>query len=219
MTIFDPLHVIFYVFAAIAIGSALYVITAKNPVRSVLALVITFFAMAGIWMLLRAEFLSLILILVYVGAVMTLFLFVVMMLDVDHEYQQSGYARYLPFAVLLIVLITGLIVVSLGPNVFGLTQMPLPIPEPANYSNTAALGRLLFTEYSYPFEIAGVMLLTAIIAAITLTNRGPIKRKVQNISDQINIDPKARVRLVKMKAEPKQKSSCHTACTTDGGQA
>lgn len=203
LTMLSPLQIIFYVFALIAVISAAYVISARNPVRSVLALVVTFFAMAGCWMLLRAEFLSLILILVYVGAVMTLFLFVVMMLHVDTEYKHSGFVRYLPLGILLIGIITGLMLIALGPAYFGIRVMPAPLPEPADYNNIRGLGTLLFTDFAYPFEVAGVILLAAIIAAITLTHRGPIRRKVQDIGEQIAADPKQRVRLVRMPAESK----------------
>lgn len=192
-----PLHLIFYLFAFIAVCSGLAVITVRNPVHSVLSLVITFFAMSGIWMLLRAEFLSLILLLVYVGAVMTLFLFVVMMLNIDKEGNKTGFVNYVFAGTIIILLLTGLIIVSVGPEYFGITQMPAPPAEPANYSNITHLGSVLYTEYAYPFEIAGVLLLAAIIAAITLAHRGPVRRKVQDVSKQVNVNPKDRVRLVK----------------------
>jgi NADH-quinone oxidoreductase subunit J len=193
-----PLHIIFYVFATIAVCSGVAVITARNPVRSVLSLVVTFFAMSGIWMILRAEFLSLILLLVYVGAVMTLFLFVVMMLSIDKETKHSGFVRYFPFGLIVILLVTGLTIAAVGPKSFGITQMPVPTTEAANYSNIQHLGTLLFTNYAYPFEIAGVLLLAAI------TNRGPLRRKVQNVAQQVAVRPQDRVRLVKMPSEPRQ---------------
>lgn len=199
MTDLSPLHIIFYIFAVGAVCSALAVITMRNPVRSVLFLVLTFFCMAPVWMILSAEFLSLILILVYVGAVMTLFLFVVMMLNIDKEYKTSGFVRYLPFMLLTIAVILGLIFVAEGPRYFGANVVPIPQTEPQQYNNLQQLGAVLYTEFAYPFEIAGVILLGAIIAAITLTHRGPIRRRVQNVSKQINIDPKERVRLLKLK--------------------
>lgn len=199
-----PLHLIFYVFAAVAVCSGVGVITARNPVQSVLSLVVTFFAMAGIWMILRAEFLSLILLLVYVGAVMTLFLFVVMMLNIDVEKKRGGFVRYLPFGIAIVLLLTGMTIVAVGPQYFGLTQMPAPAAEPADFSNIAKLGALLYTEYAYPFEIAGVILLAAIIAAITLAHRGPRKRRVQNPSAQVAVRPEDSVRIIKMPPEPKQ---------------
>jgi len=198
-------HMIFYIFATIAICSALAVITLRNPVHNVLSLVLTFFSMAVIWMLLRAEFLSLILLLVYVGAVMTLFLFVVMMLNITKESQSSGFVRYFPVSIIIVLLLIGLTIAALGPDYFGLKTMPAPLPEPADYSNTRHLGELLYTNYAYPFEIAGVLLLAAIVAAITLTHRAPKRRKVQNPSEQIAVRPSDRVRLIKMSPEPKQK--------------
>jgi NADH-quinone oxidoreductase subunit J len=200
-----PLHIIFYIFAAIAVISATSVITVKNPVRSVLSLVVTFFAMSGIWMLLRAEFLSLILLLVYVGAVMTLFLFVVMMLNIDVEGRKSGFVRYLPFGVVVVLLMVGLLIAAVGPQYFGLTQMPAPLPEPANFSNTQQVGAMLYTDYVYPFEVAGVLLLAAIIAAITLTHRKPkLPYKSQRIDSQLAANPKSRLHLIKMPPTPKQ---------------
>jgi len=191
------IQLIFYGFAFVAIASAISVITVRNPVRSVLSLVVTFFAMAGIWMLLRAEFLSLILLLVYVGAVMTLFLFVVMMLNIDREDKRSGFVRYMPVGLLIVVLIVGIIIAAVGPTHFGIAQVPAPAPEPADYSNITQLGNILYTDYAYPFEIAGVILLAAIIAAITLTYR-VTKRKTQNIQEQIAVRPEDRLRLINL---------------------
>jgi len=202
-----PLHIIFYIFATVAVCSAIVVVTVRNPVKSVLSLVLTFFSMAGIWMILRAEFLSLILILVYVGAVMTLFLFVVMMLNIDIEDKRPGFVRYLPFGVIVVLLLIGLMVIAVGPQYFGLNQMPVPQAEPANYSNIRHLGETLYTDYAYPFEIAGVLLLAAIVAAIALTHRPPTRRKVQNPAAQIAVRPEDRVRLINMPPEPKQKGT------------
>ncbi len=200
----SPLQIIFYLFAFVAIASAVSTITVRNPVRSVLSLVVTFFAMSGIWMTLRAEFLSLILLLVYVGAVMTLFLFVVMMLNIDQSSKQKSFVQYLPLGIVLIILMTFLIITALGPQTFGLTQMPAPPSEAINTSNIRELGVPLYTKYAYPFEIAGVILLAAMIAAITLAYRGPKQRKVQDPAQQINVRPEDRVRLINMKAEPKK---------------
>jgi NADH-quinone oxidoreductase subunit J len=202
---FDPVHMIFYLFTAVAVGSAVSVITARNPVRSVLSLVVTFFAMAGVWMILEAEFLSLVLLLVYVGAVMTLFLFVVMMLNIDREQKQGGFVKYLPFCLLLIVLLTGMVLTAIGPRYFGAIEMP-PAAA-ADYSNLTTLGNVLYTDYVYPFEIAGVVLLAAMIAAISLTYRGPVRRKVQNPAKQIATRREDSVRLVKMPSEPKPSQS------------
>ncbi|MFZ2315344.1 MAG: NADH-quinone oxidoreductase subunit J [Gammaproteobacteria bacterium] len=199
-----PLHVIFYLFATVAVCSALAVISVRNPVHSVLSLVITFFAMAGVWMLLRAEFLSLILLLVYVGAVMTLFLFVVMMLNINREAKLGGFVRYLPVGIVIILLVTGLTIAALMPQYFGITQMPAPVAEPANYSNIVQVGTLLYTDYVYPVEIGGVVLLAAIVAAIALTHRGPVRRKSQQPNKQVAVRPEDRVRLIKMASEPRQ---------------
>ena len=204
---FTPLHIIFYIFAAIAIGSAVNVIIATNPVRSVLSLVVTFFAMAGIWMILHAEFLSIILVLVYVGAVMTLFLFVVMMLNIDTESTRSGFVRYWPFGVAVAFVITVMLFMIVGSSSFGVEKMPIPVAPAADYSNLKQLGDVLYTEYAYPFEIAGVLLLAAIIAAITLTHRGPLKRKVQNPARQIDIDPATRVRLVNLASDSRHEGN------------
>lgn len=198
-----PLQVIFYVFATLAVGSAISVVTMRNPVFSVLSLVVTFFSMAAIWMLLRAEFLSLILLLVYVGAVMTLFLFVVMMLNIDVAKKRGSFVRYLPLGILLLLLFTGLLVIAEGPQHFGLSQMPLPAAEPADFSNIQHLGALLYTDYIYPFEIAGVLLLAAIIAAIVLAYHGPKHRRVEKPSKQISVNPRERLKLIKMPATKK----------------
>ena len=198
-----PVHIIFYIFAAIAVCSAIAVISTRNPVRSVLSLVVTFFSMSVIWMLLRAEFLALTLLLVYVGAVMTLFLFVVMMINIDQESKKKGLVRYWPIGAALVLLVTGVLVVNSGPYNFGLMQLPAPAPEPANYSNTHAVGALLFTQYIYAFEIAGALLLAAMVAAITLAHRPPRRRKVQIPAEQIAVRPEDRLRIIKMPSEPK----------------
>lgn len=194
---------IFYVFAGLAIGSAISVIAVQNPVRSVLSLVVTFFAMAGIWMLLHAEFLSLVLLLVYVGAVMTLFLFVVMMLNINREQARAGMVRYWPFGVLLLVVMMGVILASVGSSTFNAINLPAPQDVPANYSNIQVLGTTLFTQFTYPFEIAGVLLLAAIVAAISLTHRAPQKGRRQDISQQIAANPGNRLRLIKMAPTPR----------------
>jgi len=198
-----PIHMIFYLFAFIAAASAVFVITARNPVRSVLSLVVTFFSMAGVWMILHAEFLSLILILVYVGAVMTLFLFVVMMLNIDREQKRSGYVRYLPFGLLIVALLIALMLTTVGSRYFGIERMPAPAPAPVDYSNISQLGALLYTQYVFPFEVAGVILLAAIIASISLTYRGPLRRKVQNPSMQVKANAKQRLRLIDIPSAPK----------------
>lgn len=203
----STLHLIFYAFAAMAIFSALMVVLSSNPVRSVLFLVLTFFATAGIWMILHAEFLALILVLVYVGAVMTLFLFVVMMLSVHLEKMREGFVRYFPVGILMVTLILALTIMVIGPQHFGLAQMPAPGLKAEDYSNLSELGMSLYTDYIYPFEIAAVLLLTAIIAAISLAHRKPERRKSQKVSAQIAVQRNDRVRLLKIPSEKKRGES------------
>lgn len=195
------IQVLFYLFSGIAVFSALMVVASSNPVRSVLFLVLTFVAMSSLWMMLHAEFLALILVLVYVGAVMTLFLFVVMMLQIKLEDIRKHFVRYLPLGALLVLCILGMTVMVIGPSNLGLAVMPIPAEKAADYSNTADLGSVLYTDYAYPFEIAAVLLLTAIVAAISLTHRKSEGRKSQNIERQVAVRREDRVRLIKMKSE------------------
>ena len=194
-------EILFYAFAAVLVGAGLGVITARNPVHSALWLVLAFFTSAAIWLLLEAEFLAIVLVLVYVGAVMVLFLFVVMMLDINIEELRKGFTRYLPLGLFVgLVMIAEIInvvwVKRLGQSV--LTASP---PLPADYSNTKELGAVLYTEYVYPFEIAAVILLVAIVAAIVLTMRRRAGLKLQNISRQVAVRREDRVRLVKVESE------------------
>lgn len=213
----DTVHIIFYLFSTVAVLSGIMVVSAKNSVHSVLFLVLAFFAMAGVWVLLNAEFLALILVLVYVGAVMTLFLFVVMMLNLDMEASREGFVRYLPLAALIVLVVVGLMVMVIGPERFGLTHVPAPAAAPADYSNTADLGSVLYTNFAYPFEVAGVLLLAAIVAAITLTHRPPKQRQVQNVASQIAVRREDRVRLVNMPSEKKKSGSSTDEDNTLGG--
>jgi NADH-quinone oxidoreductase subunit J len=184
------------VFAAVA------VVTARNPIYSVLFLVLAFFSAAGIWMLLEAEFLAIILVVVYVGAVMVLFLFVVMMLDIDLVPFKEGFVRYLPVAVLVaFVMAVELLMVMWSRGRFGADMFPVPAPNPADYSNTRALGELLYTNYLLPFEVAGVILLVAILAAVALTLRTRSGIKTQDVGAQVRTRRDQSVRLVKMKSE------------------
>ena len=193
--------VVFYFFAAILVFAALRVITARNPVHSALFLVLAFFTAAGIWMLLRAEFLAIALVLVYVGAVMVLFLFVVMMLDINLDRLKEGFWSYLPLGATIAFLVVVEMVLVLGGRYFGLQALPAPADPGANYSNTRELGRLLYTDYVYPFELAAVILLVAIIAAIVLTMRKRKDTKYQNPSQQIAVRRSDRVRMVSMPSE------------------
>jgi NADH-quinone oxidoreductase subunit J len=192
---------IFYVFAFVLVFAGLMVITARNPVHAALFLVLAFFSCSGLWLLLEAEFLAIALVLVYVGAVMVLFLFVVMMLDINLAPLREGFARYLPIGILVALLIAAQIAVVVGPEHMGLDKMPAPERVAADYSNTEALGRVLYTEYVYAFEIAAVILLVAIVAAIALTMRRRPGSRTQIPSEQVAVRRADRVRLVKMPAE------------------
>lgn len=195
---------IFYVFAGLTLASSLMVITAKNPIQAALSLVLTFFLAAGIWLLLEAEFLAITLILVYVGAVMVLFLFVVMMLDINMAQLRAGFIRYLPIGLVVAVLLAVLLVMAVGPTHFGLELFAEPARHAADYSNVRELGRVMYTVYVYPFEIASVILLVAIIAAITLTHRRRENTKRQDPVEQIKVKRDDRLRIVEMKSEPKK---------------
>lgn len=193
---------IFYIFAGLAILSALLVITQNNPVRCVLFLVLTFFASSILWMLLQAEFLALILILVYVGAVMTLFLFVVMMLDIDLAAMKPHLIKFLPLTLVVLSGFVALTLYALKP-----TQALMQILsdnfvlQSADYSNTEQLGLVLYTDYAYALEIAAVLLVVAIISAISLAHRSPRNCKTQDVVKQISVDANDRIVLVKMQAE------------------
>jgi NADH-quinone oxidoreductase subunit J len=189
---------VFLFLGAILLVSGVLVITARNPVHGVLFLVLAFFTAAGIWLLLRAEFLAITLVIVYVGAVMVLFLFVVMMLDINLERVREGFWRNLPLA----LVVGGILVLEMGfilaERVWG---VGVPKPVPAGYSNTKELGRVLYTQYAYAFEIAAVVLLVAIIAAIALTLRRRKDSRTQDPSRQVRVRREERVELVSMKPE------------------
>jgi NADH-quinone oxidoreductase subunit J len=193
--------ILFYIFSGILLFAALMVILVRNTVHAALFLVLAFFSSAAVWLLLEAEFLALVLVLVYVGAVMVLFLFVVMMLDVNVAPLREGFIRYLPVGVLVGVLILVEMALVVGPRHFGLQQFGSPPRSPADYSNTKELGSVLYTGYLYPFEIAGAILLVAIVAAIALTMRRRAQTKYLNPSDQTSVRRDDRIRLVQMKAE------------------
>lgn len=199
------IQILFYLFGGTAIFSGMMVVASANAVRGALFLVLAFFATAGIWMLLHAEFLSLILVLVYVGAVMTLFLFVVMMLSVTRVSAQEGFVRYLPLVLMIVVLTVALMVRVVGPERFGLASMPAPALAGADYNNIENIGMVLYTTYVYPFEISAVLLLTGIIAAISLTHRKATKRRNQVASEQIAVRSQDRIRLVHIPPESKNK--------------
>jgi len=190
---------IFYVFSAITLVAALRVITARNPVHAALFLVLAFFSSAAIWMLLRAEFLAITLVLVYVGAVMVLFLFVVMMLDINIEKVRAGFWANLPLA----LVVGGFIAVEMILVVSHAWRRSTGLVDPGQgYSNTRELGRVLYTDYVYPFELAAVVLLVAIVAAIALTMRSRRKdSKFQDPSQQVRVKRADRVRLISMPSE------------------
>src|SRR3954464_4147548 len=188
---------IFYAFGAVLLLSGIRVVTARNPVHGALFLVLAFFTAAGLWLLPRAEVLAIALVVVYVGAVMVLFLFVVMMLDINLERVREGFWRNLPLALIVAVIMLFEMVGVLANRIYG----PSPPPLPANYSNTRALGRVLYTDYAFAFETAAVILLVAIIAAISLTLRRRKDSRAQDPSLQVKANPRERVRLVSMPSE------------------
>ncbi len=194
---------IFFVFAAITLASATAVITVRNPVYAALFLVLTFFTCAGIWILLEAEFLAITLVLVYVGAVMVLFLFVVMMLDINLTPLNEGFASYLPVAIGVGLIMAVELIMILSRDFFSAENFPKPPGRGAQYSNTEQLGELLYTQYLFQFEIAAVILLVAIVAAIGLTMRKRPKTKYQNPSKQVRVKKSDRLRIIKMDAEKK----------------
>jgi len=189
---------IFYVFAAVLLLAGLRVITARNPVHAALWLVLAFFTAAALWLLLRAEFLAIALVVVYVGAVMVLFLFVVMMLDINIERVREGFWRNLPLALLVGVILVWEMITVVAYRYWGTGT---PAEPAAGYSNTKALGRVLYTDYGYAFEIAAVVLLVAIIAAIALTLRRRKDSRAQDPAAQVRASRADRVRLVSMPAE------------------
>ena len=194
---------IFYVFAAILIFAAARVITIRNPVYAALHLVLAFFTSAGLWMLLEAEFLAITLVLVYVGAVMVLFLFVVMMLDINVSPLSEGFIKYLPVGLGVAALIVLEMYLVVRAKSFGVDTLASELRHPEGYSNVKELGGVLYTDYVYPFEIAAVILLVAIIAAIALTMRKRPETKSQDPAAQVAVKASERVRVVNMKSEGK----------------
>ena len=191
----------FYLFSVILIVAASLVVTVRNPVKAALYLVLVFFSAACIWLTLEAEFLAIVLVLVYVGAVMVLFLFVVMMLDIDVARLREGFTQYLPAGLVIAgVMVAELSVVMLSRR-FGLDAIPRPVARGVDYSNTREMGLVLYTDYVYAFEIAGLILLVAIIAAISLTFRRRGGTKVQVIAEQLRVTKADRLRIVKMSSE------------------
>jgi NADH-quinone oxidoreductase subunit J len=187
----------FYLFALLLISAAFMTVIARNPIRSALFLVLAFFSASALWILLEAEFLGLILILVYVGAVMTLFLFVIMTLNIHVAEKQYGFVSYLPYAVVSIAVLLGILIYVLSS-----TSAPLNSPA-ADYSNTQALGDILYTQYAYPFEIVGILLLVAIIATIALSTKEKRLNKAIPPSKQLSVKKEDRLRIIKMQSNKK----------------
>ena len=205
---------VFYIFSALLLMSAGLMITVRNPVFAALCLILAFFSSSAIWLLLEAEFLAIVLVLVYVGAVMVLFMFVVMMLDINLSAMREGFAKYLPIGVLVAVLMALSMGLVINAGEFGLVSDSIQ-RHSADYSNTSELGLALYTNYLYPFEIAGAILLVAIVAAIALTMRSPRSRKAQKPGNQVVVKSTDRLRIVKMKVEkagedPKEESETTT---------
>ena len=192
---------VFYFLAVIMVVAALRVITVRNPVHAALFLVLTFFNAGGLWLLLQAEFLAITLVMVYVGAVMVLFLFVVMMLDINIDRLREGFWSYLPVGALVGILMLVEMAMVLGGSYFGLEAMPAPPAAAETYSNTREIGRVLYTDYVYPFELASLVLLVAMVAAVALTLRKRKGLKYMQPSEQVAVKREGRVELVKMKAE------------------
>ena len=195
-------QLVFYFFSTIALLSATMVIVSKNPVRAVLSLIVSFISMAALWLLLEAEFLAITLVLVYVGAVMVLFLFVIMMLDIELASIREGFSKFLPLGICVSVLVVLGLVAAVGPESFGLQKYSAPVSHAANFSNIEVLGELLYTQYLYPFEIAGVLLLVAIVAAIRLTFREKQKKPEQ----RLQATKENRLRVLNIKSE--RNASC-----------
>ncbi len=198
-------HIVFFVFAITLVLASLMVVLSRNPVRGVLFLVLCFVCTAVLWILLQAEFLGLILVLVYVGAVMTLFLFVVMMLDIDIVPEQQGFVRYLPLGLIVVAILVGMMIWVVAPSHFHYAQAPIvPSKIGVQYSNVYAIGSVLYTEYLLPLELAGVLLLVAMISAISLAFRGRRQTsKAQVASQQISVRKSDRIRIIKMPSSKK----------------
>ena len=199
---YSIVQLLFYAIAGVLVVSAIGMITSRNPVHAALYLVFAFFNSAIIWMLMEAEFLAIVLVLVYVGAVMVLFMFVVMMLDINVSLMREGFTRYAPLGAVIAIVVIAEIASVVVVKSLGLSSIE-PTAMVETTSNTRALGKLLYTEYLYPFELAAVLLLVAIVAAIVLTMRRREGHKAQDIAAQVAVRAQDRVRIIKMKSEPK----------------
>ncbi len=193
--------ILFYLFSSVLLVSAVGVITVRNPVHAALLLVLSFFSSALTWILIQAEFLGIVLILVYVGAVMVLFLFVIMMLDINVAKVREGFARYLPVGAFVAVVMALQLLALVGVDQFGPESYPFPVNPGPGYSNTEEIGKLLFTQYLLPFEVAGVILLVGTVAAVALTHRRRAGVKTQNPAQQSAVRKADRLRVVRMPVE------------------
>jgi NADH-quinone oxidoreductase subunit J len=197
----DIQMIVFGLFSALLLFAAIMVIFSRHPVRAVMFLVLAFVASSILWMMLEAEFLSLVLIFVYVGAVMTLFLFVVMMINVDLAPFKVGFVRYLPLGIIVMAITVGLILFALAPSRFPIGTEAQILNHSANYSNVKELGSVLYTQYIYPFEIAAIILLVAIVAAISLSFRGKRDSQSQKVSQQVSARREDRLYIVNMRSK------------------
>jgi NADH-quinone oxidoreductase subunit J len=197
-------QILFYVFSTVLVFSAGGVITVRNPVHAAMLMVLCFVTTSALWLLLEAEFLAITLVLVYVGAVMVLFLFVVMMLDINIARMREGFARYLPIGAIVAATAVAIMGLAVGRNNFGLDKWPAPAAKAADYSNTRELGEQLYTTYVYPFEIASVVLLVAIVAAIALTLRTRPGTRYQKIEEQVMVKKEDRLRVVQVESEERK---------------
>ncbi|PID34081.1 MAG: NADH:ubiquinone oxidoreductase subunit J [Thiotrichales bacterium] len=193
---------LFYLFAAILLGAAVSMVTVRNPVYAALSLMVCCFTSAALWIMLEAEFLGLVLVLVYAGAIMVLFLFVIMLLGINRDDRRESVMQYLPAGLLVTVVIATEMILILNAGGFEAEKYQQVVRHGAEYNHTEALGLVLYQQYLYPFEIAAVILLVAIIAVVSLTLRGKaVGRKLQSVDEQVRVQHKDRVRLVKMEAE------------------
>ena len=198
--------ILFYVFGFCFVASAALMVTSRNTMKAAMLLILSFFSAASIWLLLEAEFLAVTLILVYVGAVMVLFLFVIKMLDVDQSTLRAKFTKYLPLGIVVAVIVIAQMALVLSAGQFGLDVVAEPARHAADYSNITELANVLYTAYVYPFELAAVLLLIAIIAAITLVHRKGSRSKKQDVSEQVNVQAKDRMRLVSIPSGKRKES-------------
>jgi len=193
--------IVFYLFAGLTLAAAFLVIVVRNPVHAALSLILCFFSSAGLWLLLEAEFLAIVLVLVYVGAVMVLFMFVVMMLDINLAEIRKGFLKYLALALAVVVPMILVIGTVASSSYFDMPKYSAAVKQAADHNNTYEIGKELFTKYVWPFEIAAVILLVAIVAAIALTLRTSRQLKNPNVEQQLSVERDKRIRLVDMGAE------------------